>query len=931
MPTKKKKVKSGSGGLPPSSASSAATDRGKSLYVALVVSKGREVGIARIDGTNLCTVQLSSVLDNQLFSSTIAWLDAARPRAILLPKAAADSVLGARIRELSWHSDELTVCAREFFSSENGSGILERIATSPASLREAQEHHVVMSALMCAVAYVEFTKSVRFQPSSVRIEWETADDTLVIDQISIKHLEVVRNARSGLSSGCASLFGSVNHTQTQVGGRLLRRTLIAPPNDKVSIASRHDAVDALLDDEAMMSGIRSQLKALSFDLDFLLRQFAVVPKKVTQMKARQSVQSAIKMKALLEFLPQLALEIKSENPLLRSIRRTLTLPVFPAMISAIGEVLTAETTYSRRCAEARVQECFAVRAGISGALDVARHDYIACMEAIYAVEAEVIARCASAKLHHTARRGFHLCTPLAGSAGGSDPLPSEAIQAVAKGRKVMWSLPKLASLNVRHTEILGSIYNLTYDTVISLIARLRTIGIRELHGVTHSCALLDMLLSFATHVTMHSTEATPWVRPTFNDSGPLCIAGGRHPVLEHALRRQRGRRLAPGESAAEERRAVPSNFYADRSAALTVITGKNCTGKSTLLRSVALHVILAHAGCFVPATQLNVRLTDRIFTRIGTQDDMAANSSTFFVEMRETAFILSNISERSLVIIDELGRGTCNADGAALAWSVCEHLLNTNAYTLFVTHFHDCAALATMYSRVSNCHMGDFTLKSGPAADTSGYGITLAKQCGFPSDIIADARRIAETLKTKRFRARGDDDDDDDEEMGGSGKDALKKKCLADDREERDVVLHKLLALENATIDAAAMRSYLHSLRIGTRGVRTHVAFLDALATRLRSPDSDRRATLIAPPPPPSRGASASSRKPSVILTATSSPHASSSSSSSSRSSNAVRLEHSSSHHDALDTAAANALTMLANPSANAGGSGRRLQLRRTT
>ena len=882
---------------------------GGTHVVALAISRGREVGIAAIDSGSVTTIELAVVNDNQMYSGALAYIDAVRPKVILVPKHVSGSVLGKRIQELSWHTDELTVCSRDNFSEAGGVEILARIATSPTAASKAEAHPVVMMALKCVVVYVEFSLEIRFQQHAIQVRWETADATVVIDQVSIKHLEVIRNLRTGSSSGCGSLFGSLNHTETRVGARLLRRTLLSPPNDAVTIATRGDAVEALLNSESTMRGVRKQLSKLSVDLDFLLRQFAVVPKKIDALKARQSVQQVIKAKHLLELLPQIALEIGIEqaNPLLRSIHDMLSLPVFATMASKIGEVVTGETMYSRRAAEARVQECFAVRAGISGALDVGRHDYIACMETIYAIEDEIGKRCNGTKLHHTAKRGFHLTTPRAEGGAGEHALPPEAIQAIAKGNKLLWSIPQLEALNRRHSDILQNVYHLTYETVRGLIDELRPLGIRELYGVTHSCALLDMLLSFATHVAKHSTEDAPWVRPSFNERGPFCLVGGRHPVVEHALSRQRDRRPPPGAVPVDAACFVPSNVYADRSAALTIVTGHNCAGKSTLLRSIALHTILAHAGSFVPALRLEVRLTDRIFTRIGTQDDMSANSSTFFVEMRETAFILSSISERSLVIIDELGRGTCNADGAAIAWSVCEHLLNTNALTFFVTHFHDLTALQSMYSRVANCHMANgFELKVGPAADTDGYGITLAEQCGLPAEIIDDARRIASKLKATRFRSRASDSATLTDVAG-----APSNVRLASDRSQYVGVLHKLQALKNATIDENAMRGYLHSVRIGASGRHSHSPYLDALAKRAARRRSERALTMAPTISPPLHSASADGAD---IVVAPPSQRKDGGSNED-KSGSAVE-------HDAIDIAAATAIVLL-----SACTSGRQLNL----
>jgi DNA mismatch repair protein MutS len=230
-----------------------------------------------------------------------------------------------------------------------------------------------------------------------------------------------------------------------------------------------------------------------------------------------------------------------------------------------------------------------------------------------------------------------------------------------------------------------------------------------------------------------------WVRPRFSDNGEWKIVAGRHPVIERLTAR-------------EAQRFIPNDLYLDReSCRIAVITGPNMGGKSTYLRQAALISVMAQTGCYVPAEEARVPIVDRVFTRIGASDNLARGRSTFMVEMTETAVILNTATERSLIVLDEIGRGTATYDGLALAWSVIEHLHErTGAYTLFATHYHELTELAGRLEGVRNLHVsvkesGDqviFLRKVEPGAADRSYGIEVARLAGLPLAVIERAREI---------------------------------------------------------------------------------------------------------------------------------------------------------------------------------------------
>ncbi|GMH09550.1 hypothetical protein Nepgr_011391 [Nepenthes gracilis] len=245
----------------------------------------------------------------------------------------------------------------------------------------------------------------------------------------------------------------------------------------------------------------------------------------------------------------------------------------------------------------------------------------------------------------------------------------------------------------------------------------------------------------------HMISTSPvdrYTRPEFTESGPLAVDAGRHPILESM-----------------HIDFIPNSIFLSEASNMVIVMGPNMSGKSTYLQQVCLIIILAQIGCYVPARFSTVRVVDRIFTRMGAMDSLESNSSTFMTEMRETAFIMQNVSQRSLIVMDELGRATSSSDGFAVAWSCCEQLLMLKAYTLFATHMENLSELSTIYPNVKILHFHvdirnnrmdfKFQLKDGPR-HVPHYGLLLAEVAGLPSSVIEIARNITLMITEKEAR-----------------------------------------------------------------------------------------------------------------------------------------------------------------------------------
>jgi DNA mismatch repair protein MutS len=267
----------------------------------------------------------------------------------------------------------------------------------------------------------------------------------------------------------------------------------------------------------------------------------------------------------------------------------------------------------------------------------------------------------------------------------------------------------------------------------------------EIQTCATAVAQLDVLASFAECARLHD-----YCRPVIGEDGALEIQAGRHPVLDLTLS---GERFVPNDT----------SIGGDESQ-IALITGPNMAGKSTFIRQVALLALLSHTGSFIPAKEARIDLIDRIFTRIGASDDLSRGQSTFMVEMSETANILNNASSRSLVILDEVGRGTSTFDGLSLAWSIVEHLHNQiGAKTLFATHYHELTELSSRLERVSNYRVAVkewddqliFVRKIIPGGADKSYGIQVARLAGVPKPVLERAKGILERLERSDLSPSG--------------------------------------------------------------------------------------------------------------------------------------------------------------------------------
>ncbi|XP_021631805.1 DNA mismatch repair protein MSH4 isoform X3 [Manihot esculenta] len=735
-----------------------------SIVIGLIENRAKEVGMAAFD-LRSASLHLSQYIEtSSSYQNTKTLLQFYDPMVIIVPpnKLAPDGMVGvSELVDRFYALVKKVVMARGCFDDTKGAVLIKNIAAKkPSALGLDTYYKQYYLCLAAAAATIkcfddvmlmllfdkqvwpyfthertEAEKGVIVTNHSLLVTFNGSFDHMNIDATSVQNLEIIETLHSslwGTTNKKRSLFHMLKTTKTIGGTRLLRANLLQPLKDVETINTRLDCLDELMSNEQLF-----------FGLSQVLRKF---PKDTGTDNARRSrvlISSIILLKTALEALPLLSKVLKdAKSFLLANIYKTVCEnEKYASIRKRIGEVIDEDVLHARVPFVAQTQQCFAVKAGIDGLLDIARRTFCDTSEAIHnlANKYREEFKLPNLKLPFNNRQGFYFSIPLKDIQG---KLPNKFIQVLKHGNNVHCSTLELASLNVRNKSAAEECYIRTEVCLEALLDAIRE-DVSLLVLLAEVLCLLDMLVNSFAH-TISTKLVDRYTRPEFTNSGPLAIDAGRHPVLE-SIRND----------------FVPNNLFISEASNMVIVMGPNMSGKSTYLQQVCLIVILAQIGCYVPARFSTIRVVDRIFTRMGSMDNLESNSSTFMTEMKETAFVMQNVSQRSLIIMDELGRATSSSDGFAIAWSCCENLLSLKAYTIFATHMENLSELATIYPNVKLLHLDvaiknnrldfKFQLKDGPR-HIPHYGLLLAEVAGLPSSVIETARSITAKIKEKEIK-----------------------------------------------------------------------------------------------------------------------------------------------------------------------------------
>ena len=573
------------------------------------------------------------------------------------------------------------------------------------------EGKAAAAALAQVLAYIRETYPSALQALQ-RVRTLAGEATMRVDARTLRNLEVLP-----VPERPASLFSVLNATQTAMGARMLRSWLVAPLLDREALTGRHDGVAWAVDHQLESERLRTLLHGIG-DLGRLAGKVGARSANPRDLHAlRGGLRSALDIGAALEGV---------EPPDI--IRNGLT-----ALSGAAEPLLTLDAALDPDPPQS-FDEGGVIGPGFSPEIDTLRSMTRDARGYLLGLEREERERTGikTLKVGHNKVFGYYLEV----SSANTELVPERFQRRqtlVGAERYVTEELKQYESQLIGARERLVELEKQAFAQLVETLAA----GLPSLHRVAEGLGTLDVVLALG-----HTALQNGYVRPHFTE-GSLKLAGARHPVVEAAL--------GPG-------RFVPNDCRFDGDRQILVLTGPNMSGKSTYLRQVALIALMAQAGSFVPATEAELPLFDRAFTRIGAQDDLAAGQSTFMVEMVETAQILHHATPRSLVVLDEVGRGTSTFDGMAIARSVIEFLHNRKeaaAATLFATHYHELTDLADTLPRVHNIHVAvheqgddvvfEHRIVDGPS-DRS-YGVHVARLAGLPPSVVTRAEHLLTELE----------------------------------------------------------------------------------------------------------------------------------------------------------------------------------------
>lgn len=631
-----------------------------------------------------------------------------RPREVIVPRQTYDTP--EQLTLIRSDSTPAVTCVHDWliYTKDAAQLLHEHFRVTSLHTFNLQDKPLALKGAAALLGYLRYTQKGEVAHITSIREFHLTGH-LVLDHTTLRHLEVLRTSE-GMIEG--SLFGTLNRTATASGQRLLCDWLVHPITNREELEARHCAVEELMDRSERLTELHAALGQLS-DSERLVGRLSV------------GLGSPRDLRRLVDSLHH------SENhvfPLLDGMLaerlRSLCSPLPPELATWVVEA----RAFLKEEAPPTLDEGHIFTEGYDSELDVLRSLTSGNQAWLTAFEAKERERTGIAKLRVVYSRAFGYAVEV--SKGAKEKVPADYIPRQTLVNAERYTCQALVDYERKALSAL--------DQMIALEKRLFAQQTQEvvrlsamIAAVARQVAQLDVLVSFAL-----VARSSHYVRPTLTETSGIVIKEGRHPVIEQ---------LRSEPFVTNDTQLLPDQ-------SLQLITGPNMAGKSTYIRQVALITLLAHTGSFVPAREATLGMVDRIFTRIGAHDNLRAGQSTFMVEMLETAHILHNATQRSLVILDEVGRGTSPEDGFALAWAIAETLATkSHGLVLFATHFHALKELAQTQPKVFNSHLAVAADKDdliflrkvvGGPTDES-FGIVVAEKAGIPRSVIQRAKQLA--------------------------------------------------------------------------------------------------------------------------------------------------------------------------------------------
>ncbi len=688
-------------------------DGTRNTFLGAVRRVGDQVGIAVAD---LSTGEFRMVVATR--DDAAAALSRLSPREVIVPSddtasGAAAAGINALVTERpAWEFDDAPA-AREICELL-GVQTLDGLGIGDAD-------RVVVGAAGALVRYLR-----ELQPAGVshlsRPVVERPGGIMPLDDMTRRNLELVESLRGGSEGG--TLLSVLDRTLTPMGARLLRARLLAPLTERGAIDRRLDAVDCLVANAPGLAAVRAAIEGVR-DVERLGAKAAAGRANPRELRALgdslgrlpalgDALHSAVQHTSARGDLGDLVAEWDSATDISDELLRVLT--ERPPISIGEGETIAP---------------------GVNPELDELRAIATGGKDAIAALQQAERERTGINSLKVGHNRVFGYFIEVTNANAHLVPADYQRRQTLTGAERYVTTALKEFEEKVLHaTERIADLERELFESLRAMAGR----AIGRLQAIGARVACVDVVAALADVAVRES-----YVRPDMHDGPELDVVGGRHPVVE---------RMMPREQ------FIPNDLSLTPDARMIILTGPNMAGKSTILRQIGLQVLMAHVGCFVPATHARISVTDRVFTRVGASDNLVRGQSTFMVEMSETSAILHTATARSLVLLDEIGRGTSTWDGVSIAWAVSEHLHNRiGAKTVFATHYHELTQLSDELTAVRNFnvaveeHAGGirFLHRLKPGGADRSYGIEVGRLAGLPAPVLKRARALLAILENEQL------------------------------------------------------------------------------------------------------------------------------------------------------------------------------------
>jgi DNA mismatch repair protein MutS len=692
---------------------SAALDSRSNNYLMSLVEREGAFGMSFVD---ISTGEFTSteIEGEDAEGKVLTEFSQRQPKEVLVPESFSVPRL---VQEFSYANARLTrIEDHSFIHEAAGSLIRRHFKLQSTDGLGLSDHPLAVSSAGAVLRYLEATqkRSLGFLSGP---RFFSVSEKLVLDQATLRNLEVVRSVRDGSQEN--TLLSVLDHTLTPMGSRMLKRWLMEPLTDAEAIRSRHDAVEELVTNMPSRANLGESLGGVR-DLERLISRV---------IHGSANARDLIAVRSCLEAVPSIReaiLKVGSES--LRSLVERMV------DVSDVVDVILRGISDDP---PVTLKEGGIIRDGFDPSLDDLRKTSRDGKKWIATLERSERDRTGvkSLKLGFNSVFGYYIEVSKANLA----KVPEEYIRKQTLSNGERFVTPELKE---REEAILAAqerMNTIEYDLFMRVRDEVAAHG-DKVRSIAGAVAELDVLRSFAEVAVGYD-----YSRPTMDGGDSIILEDARHPVVERVLSGS----------------FVPNDVHLDTNLnRLTVLTGPNMAGKSTYLRQIALIVVMAQAGSFVPAARAQIGLVDRIFTRVGAFDDLSRGQSTFMVEMIELANILNCATKRSLILLDEVGRGTSTFDGLAIAWAVAEHLYEDSkvgAKSVFATHYHQLTELADSLEGVKNCSMAVkeqgseviFLRKVVPGRANKSYGIQVAKLAGVPHAVVARAEEVLSDIEER--------------------------------------------------------------------------------------------------------------------------------------------------------------------------------------